>query len=446
MATTYQKCDETVRELLDELLEKYRGDLVDAEATIELLFAFGGIRKEGMLVLGRCKINSLQDRAEGKCDVTITLDGDRWPHLPDKRRRALLHHELSHIEDWDVEDHGTDDLGRPALKARHGDWSFDGFDRILDLYGDQSIEHANLAMIAEKHRQMTLPIVLPAGVTVVAGEVMGAGSDRALLLADSDAEVFGVELEIETPAEKVDQVDTWQLFPIDRIPLPPEVRNALQADGVRWAGEWQAGMTNGTLKAFDKLACSVADDAMGALDKAVHHLLPHCRICGYCDENFYEYGLELGPNFIPGETPHLCVDCGSLTSGPPDVDAIPAEVSESTYTHPAVLQKRPLKDPAKQLEKLRQARVEAESVLGATSATYRSGLADWPGPESNCFAPGFEGNPRTRYVGQVRGRIQRVAKAKGDLQLLDAEIAKVEGLVAEAEAVKAMKAKKKATA
>ena len=163
MATTYQKCDETVRELLDELLQKHRSDLIDAQATIELLFAFGtdgkpALKKSGQVVLGRCKINSLQDRAEGKADATITLDGDRWPKMNDRRRLALLHHELTHIDRWEPGDKDRDDLGRPALAARHGDWNFDGFHRILDLYGEDSVEHRNLAIIAESHRQLKLPI------------------------------------------------------------------------------------------------------------------------------------------------------------------------------------------------------------------------------------------------------------------------------------------------
>jgi hypothetical protein len=256
---------------------------------------------------------------------------------------------------------------------------------------------------------------------VVNGELMGAGSDRALLLAGSDAEAFGFETLAEKGISGISgaEPDCWQLFPVDRVDLPAEVREALKADGVTCCGEWQTGMTDGRLKAFDKLKCTTADEAMEAMDRAVHHLVPHCRVCGWCDEEYFAYGLELGPNFVPGESPPLCSDCHKLSDGPPDPDLIAAEVPTSSYCYPMVLQKRLAKDPAKHLANLETAHADLRSTIDAKCLVYASLAARWPGPESNCFNPGFEGNPRTGYVNGVRTAMDQIAAARGQLVLLD---------------------------
>lgn len=162
MPKYFKECDESVRAQLDGLIAQYRRDLIAADASIALLFAYGdegkpALKHRGQVVLGSCKINSLQDRIEGKSDATIVLDGDRYPQMSTRRQLALLHHELSHIARWDVDEHGTDDLDRPALKSQYADFEFDGFHEVIRLYGDDSIEVANLRSVAEEHRQLGLP-------------------------------------------------------------------------------------------------------------------------------------------------------------------------------------------------------------------------------------------------------------------------------------------------
>lgn len=166
MPTTYHPADNETCELLRGLIDEHRRDLAAiAGLRILLLFAFGDngkppMRSRGSRVLGTCQTHSYLDRVKGAPDATITLDGDWWTDASPTRRKALLHHELLHIAPY--LDGKEDDLGRPVLRTCPGDWEFDGFHELVEIYGSDAAEYRNLAAIAEKHRQLKLPWSLPA--------------------------------------------------------------------------------------------------------------------------------------------------------------------------------------------------------------------------------------------------------------------------------------------
>jgi hypothetical protein len=449
VATTYQKCDETVRELLGELLEQYRGDLQDAGATIELLFAFGSdgkpaLKSRGQIVLGRCKINSLQDRAEGKADATIVLDGNRWPHWPEQRRLAVLHHELTHIDTWERGDGDRDDLGRPSLKIRYGDWDFDGFHQMIELYGAFSVESRNLKIIAETHQQLQLPFAdMARAAAAEFGGTARVAADGLVEIRVPDgqpASTVGHNLgcgTISDPAPEPPKVDNdaWRAVPITEITgLPAEALEALQADGVATAGEWMErlnGHRQPDVEAYRKLSWKVTADAEGACDEHAQRLLPRCRICEWQAEEYYELKPgEVPESFVAGEVPALCRDCEPIKDGPPAVEAIAAaEVSD--YSRPQVLRMKPLATPAKQLARLKGGREEYAGKLSGAEAAYRSQIATWPEPP--------EGEKRPNWIFQVTRSLENVANFKGCLQLLDEAIAQVQAEVDAAEAEKAAK-------
>jgi hypothetical protein len=160
--TTFVECDPSVYRLLDRLIAEFRPDLDAARAAGARLFLKFGttgdelrppLKRRGKRLGGYCRVHSVEDKADGSADVTITLDGDRWGKWPAKRQAALLHHELNHVAPWDKK---LDALGRPALKSRPGDWEFDGFHDVMDLYGADSFEHTNLDAVRTHHRQADL--------------------------------------------------------------------------------------------------------------------------------------------------------------------------------------------------------------------------------------------------------------------------------------------------
>ena len=168
MPTTLEKCDEAIRELMNELIEDHYPDLREAEAKIELLAARNPkgppVKLHGYPCAATVKVNSYKDRVEGKDDATITIDIEAWETTPDDRRRALLDHELYHLlvkrktrkrgrrrrrggsEDLDpvaeaeVGTIARDDLGRPVLKVRLHDLVVGGFTEIIKRHKDAALE------------------------------------------------------------------------------------------------------------------------------------------------------------------------------------------------------------------------------------------------------------------------------------------------------------------
>ena len=107
-------------------------------------------------------------RASGGPDVLIQLDGSAWRDLTEHQKRALLHHELLHIELVDVKtvypDEGEpyricklDSLRRPVVKLRKHDYECGGFRKIHELYGEDSPEHRQLEVATTILAQQVFP-------------------------------------------------------------------------------------------------------------------------------------------------------------------------------------------------------------------------------------------------------------------------------------------------
>jgi hypothetical protein len=157
MPVTYDECGPEEYEILGRLKRQYRDDLVEAKARIALFFVsdtessnIPALMVRGKVARGSAKVNSVGDRAEGKADATIRLDRFCWERASPKERTALIHHELSRIGCPNPKK--TDSLGRPVLKPVHADWETDGFDEIIQIYGEDAPEKINLNIIRERLR------------------------------------------------------------------------------------------------------------------------------------------------------------------------------------------------------------------------------------------------------------------------------------------------------
>src|SRR4029079_3844239 len=130
MPATFKKADQAVRDLANAIMcenECYQA-LLDARVTFDFMFAFAerndkdeivgnALTKNGLPPLGIARIVNLKDRAKGLGDAEICLDHDRWEFMGEKERRALLDHELYHLQ-VRIDKRGLvrDDIGRPKLK------------------------------------------------------------------------------------------------------------------------------------------------------------------------------------------------------------------------------------------------------------------------------------------------------------------------------------------
>lgn len=126
--------------------------LIDYKIRIDYIIALAGRNETGDVLCpaimhhghpanGLCRIVSLKDRAKGNGDVEILLDGDWWGSALPEEQRALLDHELHHIEV--MAKNGvvmTDDLNRPKIELRKHDHQLGFFDIIAARHGKFSQE------------------------------------------------------------------------------------------------------------------------------------------------------------------------------------------------------------------------------------------------------------------------------------------------------------------
>lgn len=167
---TYRTVEGDVEKLMIGVMKKYHGDLMDAGVTVGLLYAHAkrdkndepkgpALKWAGSAAAAVVKINSLKDRVQGEPDATVVIDGDRWPEWSEKRRVALLDHEIFHLE-LQRDDEGAiklDDASRPKLRLRPHDLQLGTFDIISERHREHAIDTEMLATASKKFVQMQIP-------------------------------------------------------------------------------------------------------------------------------------------------------------------------------------------------------------------------------------------------------------------------------------------------
>jgi hypothetical protein len=163
---TYRTAPQGDVDLLDQVLQQYHAELADAGVTIGLLHAHArrdeksgeplgpALKLHGYPCAAVVKINSHQDRVEGKPDATVKLDADTWNDRPHEEKVAILDHELEHLvlvkdKEGAIE---IDDACRPKLKMRLHDMNIGGFEAIVDRHKTAALE---AQAYIDLHRQMS---------------------------------------------------------------------------------------------------------------------------------------------------------------------------------------------------------------------------------------------------------------------------------------------------
>lgn len=169
---TYAPAPQTVKDLATAILDEFESHhpLTEADVRIDFVFAHAdldpdsgeklndAIRVRGFRALGVARKLPLKDRAMGRGDAEITIDGDWWNDVDDAERKALIDHELHHLE-VRKDERGilTDDLGRPLLKMRKHDREYGFFDIIASRHGEYSQERIQMTAMVERVGQLYLP-------------------------------------------------------------------------------------------------------------------------------------------------------------------------------------------------------------------------------------------------------------------------------------------------
>lgn len=158
--------------LLAEAMEKWHGDLAEQGVRVEFILASRtddkpAVTHGGYPALATVRVVPLKDRLVKKYDAELLVASDSYAQLSNAGRLALLDHELSHLSlkrkllkrpkndpsppDWVVD---RDDLGRPKLRLRKGDWNAgDGFSEVVSRHGDKAIEFENLRLAYGRARE-----------------------------------------------------------------------------------------------------------------------------------------------------------------------------------------------------------------------------------------------------------------------------------------------------
>ena len=168
---TYIKCPDTVAAMADQILKQYETHQFTVAAGVKIDFVFAladrddagnvkgpALSLHGQRALGICRKISLKDRAMGRGDAEIALDGDWWAVAPEDEQRALLDHELHHIA-VKIDKRGivTDDLGRPVIGMRKHDVQVGWFSVIAERHGLNSQERIQAKSIRESFGQYYWP-------------------------------------------------------------------------------------------------------------------------------------------------------------------------------------------------------------------------------------------------------------------------------------------------
>lgn len=159
---TFQKCPQSVRDLANDILCQFETHkpLLDARVTVDYVFAYSdkdevtgeptgnALSKNGCKALGICRKIPLKDRALGRSDAEIALDGDWWEEATEDEQRALLDHELHHLA-VKIDKRGLvrDDLGRPVIQMRKHDYEFGWFKVVAARHGKHSQERLQAAQM-----------------------------------------------------------------------------------------------------------------------------------------------------------------------------------------------------------------------------------------------------------------------------------------------------------
>jgi hypothetical protein len=170
MGKTYEKADNGIEEEVRAIIARFYPELKEAGITISLMIVEdrdneGALKDEPALLLhgtpaaAIVKKNSLKDRAEGKADASIFIDGNRWNDWADGTRTAILHHEIHHlalVREGGLETGPVvlDALGRPCLFLRRHDFEVGWFHKIAEIYGDASLEVQQAKAFADEKGQL----------------------------------------------------------------------------------------------------------------------------------------------------------------------------------------------------------------------------------------------------------------------------------------------------
>lgn len=159
----YLRCSAEVLKIVQSIIDEHYQELRSARVTVEALTVHSDKEGEDSLTLrGRpcyaiIRKTNTKERVAGRADAEIIIDRAKYQDLSERQRRALLHHEVNHLQvRYDKDDEiKRDTAGRPVLTIREHDYEVGWFHNVAELYGSDSIEvHQARMLLAGKLGQI----------------------------------------------------------------------------------------------------------------------------------------------------------------------------------------------------------------------------------------------------------------------------------------------------
>ncbi len=152
MSVIYDQASRELHHLAAEILTSNHPDLRLPDGSFVklcLLMASAGgeeddapVKCHGYPAQAVISVIAYKQRVDKRADAEIVIDEKNWHDLTEPQQRALLDHEITHLEIV-KDEHGMvkcDDMGRPKIKLRLHDWQMGGFRSIAARYGDDAPE------------------------------------------------------------------------------------------------------------------------------------------------------------------------------------------------------------------------------------------------------------------------------------------------------------------
>ena len=164
--TEYEKCPDEVLALAQEVIELYHPELTHGACAIGFIMRSGPPAKSGgREVWGKCKKvgDELQPYIPDELDFVIILSEDAWAELGEDQKRALLDHELCHIQlddkgNWKMRGHDFEEF--VEVVHRWGAWRIDLMEAKSAF--DTAEQGILPGLLEEKHKKQGRLVVLEA--------------------------------------------------------------------------------------------------------------------------------------------------------------------------------------------------------------------------------------------------------------------------------------------
>lgn len=166
MATTYERAPKEILEIIASLVEEYHPTTKEAGVTFDVLLATSdsgpAVKLNGWPCNATVKIVGGIERMKGAADIEIKIDAEKYEELTDDERRALLDHELYHVQpipDDALGGYKKDAYGRPRIKMRPHDVQVGWFKEIAERHGSASMERKQARQLFDDYGQGFWPFL-----------------------------------------------------------------------------------------------------------------------------------------------------------------------------------------------------------------------------------------------------------------------------------------------